>query len=107
MSSVFTILTDQLYLDIVHPGAHGVGGVAPGRQVALPIACSTIAAIALDCPGGQLCSCHSIFKEGRKMRANLASIALALAWSSIDAEGGLDLQELNLLDDVWLCPSRI
>ena len=107
MSSVFTILTDQLYLDIVHPGAHGVGGVAPGRQVALPIACSTIAAIALDCPGGQLCSCHSIFKEGRKMRANLASIALALAWSSIDAEGSLDLQELNLLDDVWLCPSRI
>ena len=41
------------------------------------------------------------------MRANLASIALALAWSSIDAEGGLDLQELNLLDDVWLCPSGI
>ena len=65
MSSVFTILTDQLYLDIVHPGAHGVGGVAPGRQVALPIACSTIAAIALDCPGDQLCSGHSGFKEGR------------------------------------------
>ena len=41
------------------------------------------------------------------MRANLASIALALAWSSIDAEGGLDLQELNLLDDVWPCPSGI
>ena len=41
------------------------------------------------------------------MRANLASIALALAWSSIDAEGGLDLQEWNLLDDVWLCPSGI
>ena len=41
------------------------------------------------------------------MRANLASIALALAWSSIDAEGGLNLQGLNLLDDVWLCPSGI
>ena len=39
------------------------------------------------------------------MRANLSSIALALAWSSIDAEGGLDLQGLNLLDDVRPCPS--
>ena len=65
MSSVFAIWTDQLYLDIVHPGAHGVGGVAPGRQVALPIACSTITAIALDCPSDQLCSGHSGFKEGR------------------------------------------
>ena len=65
MSSVFAIWTAQLYLDIVHPGAHGVGGVAPGRQVALPIACSTITAIALDCPSDQLCSGHSGFKEGR------------------------------------------